>query len=111
VPAAGETPRSKCSVQERSGGMSAQIRRRKQMRVQSLVTTSALAIGLAMPAIAQQSTSTHRYVNLFKYTDQAIKSMTENPQDREAAVAKLIEASGGKMESIYFSRLPVNGTE
>jgi uncharacterized protein with GYD domain len=68
---------------------------------------SAIAIGLAGPATAQQSTSTHRYVGFFKYTDQAIKAMTENPQDRTAAVAKLAEGLGGKLESIYF--FPLGG--
>jgi uncharacterized protein with GYD domain len=28
--------------------------------------------------------------------------MTENPQDRAAPAAKLLEALGGKLESIYF---------
>jgi len=44
----------------------------------------------------------HRYLNFFKYSDQAIKAMTENPQDRAAAAAKLAEGFGGKLESIYW---------
>jgi uncharacterized protein with GYD domain len=72
------------------------------MRSRPLLIASAIAIGLATPAIAQQSTSARRYVGFFKYTDQAIKAMTENPQDRAAPVAKLTEAFGGKLESIYF---------
>jgi uncharacterized protein with GYD domain len=55
-----------------------------------------------MPATAQQSSTTHRYATFFKYTDQAIKSMADSPQDRTAAVAKLNEAFGGKLETIYF---------
>ena len=77
------------------------------MRSQSLWIASVVAIGLAMPASAQQSTATHRYVQLFKYTDQAIKAMTENPQDRAAQAAKLTEAFGGKIESFYL--FPMGG--
>jgi uncharacterized protein with GYD domain len=44
----------------------------------------------------------HRYARFFKYSDQAIKAMTENPQDREAAAAKLAEGFGGKLGSIYW---------
>jgi uncharacterized protein with GYD domain len=46
-------------------------------------------------------------VNFFKYSDQAIKAMTDIPQDRAAPVAKLAEALGGKMESIYW--FPLGG--
>jgi uncharacterized protein with GYD domain len=60
-----------------------------------------------MPATAQQSSSSHRYITFFKYTDQAIKGMTDNPQDREAAAAKLTEALGGKLEASYF--FPMGG--
>lgn len=65
-----------------------------------------LAIGLAAPAFAQQS-NMHRYVGFFKYSDQAIKAMTENPQDRSAQAAKLAETFGGTMESIYW--MPTGG--
>ena len=75
------------------------------MRLQSLLITSAVATGLANPVMAQQST--HRYAIFFKYTNQAVKAMTENPQDRAAAAAKLSESLGGKMEGIYF--FPTNG--
>ena len=37
-----------------------------------------------------------------KYSDTAMKAMTENPQDRGAAAAKLAEAFGGKMEAAYW---------
>lgn len=79
----------------------------RSMRSRTLLIASAIAIGLAGPAIAQQSTSAHRYVGLFKYTDQAIKTTTENPQDRAAPVAKLLEGLGGKLESMYF--FPMGG--
>jgi uncharacterized protein with GYD domain len=45
---------------------------------------------------------TYRYITVFKYSDTAMKAMTENPQDRGAAAAKLAEAFGGKMEAAYW---------
>ena len=45
----------------------------------STLIISALAIGLSLPAIAQQSM--HRYVAFFKYSDTAVKAMTETPQE------------------------------
>lgn len=77
------------------------------MKSQSRVIMLTVAAGLAMPAMAQQSTSMHPYVQYFKYTDQAIKAMTENPQDRAAQAAKLTESFGGRMEAIYW--LPAGG--
>jgi uncharacterized protein with GYD domain len=74
--------------------------REGNMKLHSLIVVSALAIGLAVPAMAQQSM--HRYIAFFKYSDTGIKAMTENPQDRAAAAAKLYEGFGGKMESIYW---------
>ena len=41
-------------------------------------------------------------ITVFKYSDTAMKAMTENPQDRGAAAAKLAEAFGGKMEAAYW---------
>jgi uncharacterized protein with GYD domain len=61
---------------------------------------SALAIGLSLPAMAQQSM--HRYVAFFKYSDAAVKAMTETPQDRAAQAAELAESFGGKMEAAYW---------
>jgi uncharacterized protein with GYD domain len=69
------------------------------MRLHSLMIASALAMGVAVPAMAQSSTM-HRYVLFFKYSDAAVKEMTENPQNREAAVAELYESAGGKLESV-----------
>jgi uncharacterized protein with GYD domain len=44
----------------------------------------------------------HRYVSFFKYADNAVKAMTENPQDRSAQAAKVAESFGGKLEANYF---------
>jgi uncharacterized protein with GYD domain len=77
------------------------------MNAKSLLIASAIAVGLAMPATAQQSTTTHRYLTYFKYTDQAIKGMMDNPQDRAAALSKAAESMGGKLESFYF--FPMGG--
>jgi uncharacterized protein with GYD domain len=51
-----------------------------------------------MPAMAQQSM--HGYLSFFKYADNAVKAMTENPQDRSAQGAKL--AFGGKVVATYY---------
>jgi uncharacterized protein with GYD domain len=72
------------------------------MKVHSLLLASAITTALAFPAMAQQSTTMHRYAILFKYTNQAVKALTENPQDRAAAARKLSESLGGKSENIYF---------
>jgi uncharacterized protein with GYD domain len=77
------------------------------MKIHSLLIASVIATVLALPAMAQQSTTMHRYAIFSKYTDQAIKGMTDNPQDRAAAVTKLIEAFGGKFEANYF--FPMGG--
>ena len=63
--------------------------------------TTALVIGAIAPATAQQSM--RHYLAYFKYTDAAIKAMTENPQDREAAARKLAEGFGGKLDVIYWT--------
>ena len=70
------------------------------MKLSSLIVVSTLAMGLTTPAMAQQSM--HRYVGFFKYSDTAIKAMTENPQDRSGQAAKLYESFGAKLESIYW---------
>jgi uncharacterized protein with GYD domain len=77
------------------------------MRIHSLLIASTIATVLALPATAQQSSTTHRYLLLFKYSDQAMKAMRENPQDRSAQAAKLLESLGGKMEVNYF--FPLGG--
>ncbi len=70
------------------------------MRVHSIILSSILTALLAVPALAQQTT--HRYLAFFKYTDNAVKAMTENPQDRSAQIAKLAESFGGKLEAAYW---------
>lgn len=62
------------------------------------VIAAALVIGFMAPAMAQQ----RHYLAYFKYTDAAVKAMTENPQDREAAARKLAEGFGGKLDVIYW---------
>ncbi len=71
------------------------------MKIHPLIVVSALAMGFAAPVMAQSST-THRYVTFYKYADNAVKAMTENPQDRAAPSAKLREDFGGKMEATYY---------
>jgi uncharacterized protein with GYD domain len=70
------------------------------MRAKSIILSSTLAAGLCVPALAQQTT--HRYVEFFRYADNAVKAMTENPQDRSAQIAKLAESFGGKLEAAYW---------
>ncbi len=67
-----------------------------------LMTASVLAIGLLAPATAQQSTNMHYYIGYFKYTDNAIKAMTESPQDRSVQARKLVEGFGGKLDRIFW---------
>lgn len=69
------------------------------MRLKSLLLAAAMVVGLAAPAMAQQTL--HRFITLFKFNDQAIKALVDNPQDREAAVAKVSEQFGGKLEALY----------
>jgi len=64
-----------------------------------LSTAAILAIGLVTSAMAQEL---RHYLALFKYSDAAIKAMSENPQDREAAARKLAEGFGGKVDVVYF---------
>ena len=47
------------------------------MKTHSIIMATVLAAGLAKPAMAEQ-----RYLGFFKYSDNAVKAMTENPQDR-----------------------------
>jgi uncharacterized protein with GYD domain len=68
--------------------------------MRSLIAVSALTMALVMPAMAQGSM--HRYVVYFKYGDNAVKAMTENPQDRSVQGAKIDESFGGKQDAIYF---------
>jgi uncharacterized protein with GYD domain len=67
--------------------------------MKSLMFALPLIAGLAVPAMAEDM---HRYATVFKYSDTAMKAMTEIPQDRGAAAAKLAEAFGGKLEAAYW---------
>jgi uncharacterized protein with GYD domain len=71
------------------------------MKVHSLLIASTITTALALPAMAQQSTTMHRYAGFFKYTDQMIKELVDHPQDRTAAVLKLYDAFGTKLEAAY----------
>jgi uncharacterized protein with GYD domain len=42
------------------------------------------------------------YLFQASYTPAALKSMTDNPQDREAAARPIIEAVGGKLHNLFF---------
>ena len=42
------------------------------------------------------------YMAQFKYSTASVKSMVDKPQDRRAAAAKIFEAAGGNMVSMYF---------
>jgi uncharacterized protein with GYD domain len=64
--------------------------------MKSLMFALPLIAGLAVPAMAEDM---HRYITMFKYSDTAMKAMTENPQDRGAAAAKLAEAFGSRFSS------------
>ncbi len=37
------------------------------------------------------------------YSKEAVKAMAANPQDRSKAVAKLMEAAGGKLHHMFFA--------
>jgi uncharacterized protein with GYD domain len=73
------------------------------MKLRTLAaTTFVLATGFSGHAMAQQPTNMHYYLGMFKYASNAVKAMTENPQDRSAAARKVIEGLGGKLDSIFF---------
>ena len=43
-----------------------------------------------------------KYLALFSYSDEAVAAMIENPADREAAVRKVLESVGGRLEFFYW---------
>lgn len=43
------------------------------------------------------------YITQGRYTSEAIKRMVANPEDREKAVADLMEKAGAKLLAIYFT--------
>jgi uncharacterized protein with GYD domain len=42
------------------------------------------------------------FVSLGRYSESAIKGMLAKPEDRSAAVAKLVEVAGGKLLAFYM---------
>ena len=72
------------------------------MTLRSLMIAPMLAIGLAGHAMAQEPSKMHYYVGMFKYKDNAVKAMTEIPEDRSEVARKLTESLGVKLEAIYF---------
>ena len=42
------------------------------------------------------------YMLRWSFKDSAIKALTDNPQDREAAARHVVEAFGGRLLSYYF---------
>src|SRR5262249_31701297 len=69
------------------------------VKLHSLIIASALAVGFAVPAMAQ---SMHRYLEFFTHQHREQKALAENPQARSAQAAKLAESFGGKMEAAYW---------
>jgi uncharacterized protein with GYD domain len=43
------------------------------------------------------------YVLRGRYDSQAVKGMMANPEDREAAIAKVVEKAGGKLVAYYLT--------
>jgi len=50
-----------------------------------------------------------KYLALFSYSDDAIAAMIENPADREAAVRRVVESVGARLESFYWMRGAYDG--
>ena len=50
-----------------------------------------------------------KYVSFFSYSPEATRGMVENPQDRAAAAARVIESQGGRLESFYWMFGPHDG--
>ncbi len=67
-----------------------------------LTTAAALAVCLATPVLAQQSTS-HLYMFQFKLAPNAAKAYLDNPQDRTGPNRKMAEGFGGKLLGYYVS--------
>ena len=50
-----------------------------------------------------------KYLALFSYSGNAIAAMIDNPADREAAVRRITESVGGRLESFYWMRGKFDG--
>ena len=80
------------------------------MTLHSLMIASALAMGLAVPAMAQSSTM-HRYVFFFKYSDAAVNEMTENRKIAQLRSRSCINWPAARWRASIGSRLGANTTE
>lgn len=43
------------------------------------------------------------YMTRWKYSNEQLRAMVAEPQDREAVARKMVEAHGGKLHSFFFS--------
>ncbi len=50
-----------------------------------------------------------KFLALFSYSDEAIAAMIDNPADREAAVRRVVESVGARLESFYWMRGQFDG--
>ena len=55
---------------------------------------------------AQGDTAMPIYVLRGRYSSEALKGMIASPEDREAAIAKVVEKAGGKLLSYYLVAHP-----
>jgi hypothetical protein len=78
------------------------------MKAYTLVV-SALAIGSSLPAMAQQSM--HRYVAFFKYSETAVKAMTETRKIARLKQQSWPRASAARWKLPIGSRLVINMME
>jgi uncharacterized protein with GYD domain len=50
-----------------------------------------------------------KFLALFSYSGEAIGAMIDNPADREAAVRRVVESVGARLESFYWMRGAYDG--
>ena len=43
-----------------------------------------------------------KYLSLFSYSDTAMAAMIDNPADREAAVQRVVDSVGARLETMYW---------
>jgi uncharacterized protein with GYD domain len=43
-----------------------------------------------------------KYLSLFSYSDTAMAAMIDNPADREAAVQRVVDSVGARLEAMYW---------
>ena len=51
------------------------------------------------------------WLTLLAYTPEALARLTQDPQDRSAAVREMVEATGGKLVAFYHSYGEYHGVE